>query len=184
MPRKIIPLVVGFSLLLVGLGAWLLTPKLNAAIRRLQPPALQPLPDFMVVHPKPGQAISLSAPPGHLVLAPDLTTDTTFNIPVFWHPGLVCVVLNAAALLEPGDFWTTEDIVRLASLSLDGDDALFSNQVTDGAVARELYVDGDLAAATGGPYGLCWNGPVQEGRHLASFRFLEHSYEWWFTIEE
>jgi hypothetical protein len=153
----------------------------------------EPMPSYVVVYPKPEQIITISSESQMMVIKPDKPHITTFNIPIEWEPGFVCVVLDAADLLEPGDFWELADVTSQSSLLLNSQRLEMAPVVVDGIIDHQLtfYETADDGtekvigtASTGGPYGMCWEGPWEEGEYVAEFAFEDNSYSWWYRIEE
>ncbi len=200
-------LVLSVALVVVLAGVWFFPAinvghriedliKVTPTIRFPMPSALpptQPMPSYVVVYPKPEQVIAQSSESRMVIIEPDDPQITTFNISVEWEPGSVCVVFDAAELLQPGDFWESDDIVIRSSLTLNRQQLEMAPMVMDGIVAQEvtlLQVDENGMervvgeASTGGPYGMCWKGSSEEGLYVAEFSFEEHSYIWWYQIDD
>jgi len=193
--KKALILSAAGVVIVLGLALWLVAQfgLLTAFPNPAGLPTTEPMPPYAVVYPKPEQTVHLSEPNDFIVIESDDPTVTTFNIPVQWEPGYVCVVLTPVDFLQVGDSWDTKDIVGLSSLSLNSREIEMVPEIVDGLVGAHIqiletsadgteHIVGSMSVA-GGPYGMCWKGPKRAGYYVAEFRFHGATYSWWYEID-
>ena len=184
--HKSIPLISLLGLFIVALGVSLTSERSRWPAPYPSLPAtaasIQPLPSYAVVYPKPGATIHLTETASFMILKPDDPLDTTFNIPVDWLPGYVCVTLTPI-----GYYYETDIYPERLSLSLNGT-SLEQKTYSSGILGFTLittFADGTQITRDldGGPWGICWSGPWKEGYYIAEFQVEDDTYTWWYKIE-
>jgi hypothetical protein len=182
--KRAVGLTFACILLILGLTAWAVVATKVFFPTPAPLPVTKSMPAYAVVYPKPEQIIHLSEPSGTKIVG---------NMPVMWEPGFVCVTLDASHFLQNGDFWSTTDILELASLTLNGQQLELAPEISDGLLSLKITEvekssDGTenavvVASLDGGPYGICWQGSSRTGLYVAEFRFRDSMYAWWYRLE-
>lgn len=91
----------------------------------------------------------------------------------------VCVTINALQVLEPGDFWEFDDVIRRTTIQVD-------NQTRQAALdSKEDFIvlgvmrnpQGETIASVGGPYKWCVSAKLSAGIHRVAVTFEKTSGE-------